>query len=148
MIEEIYIAKESKKEQIKVTEIQLVAGSGIVGDRNFGESRWPGQNITFIESEEIESFNEVYGQNISMEATRRNVITKGVRLNELVGKKFTIGGIKFLGVELCEPCSFLGELLENKTISKKNVVKNFVHKGGLRADILSNGNLSVGMPID
>ena len=68
-------------------------------------------------------------------------------MNSLVGKEFNIGDVRFKGVELCEPCSKMGKNLENYTITKREVVRAFVHKGGLRADILSDGKLAVGMEV-
>lgn len=145
MIYSIYIAQEHGGRQQFVTDVELIAGCGITGDRNYGESESPGQNITFIELEETENFNQMFSQNISIFAPRRNVITKGVRLNPLVGVDFYIGNIKFRGIEFCEPCVTLGELLENETISKVEVIKAFIKRAGLRADVLSSGKLSVGM---
>ena len=145
MIEAIFIAKEELAKQQQVDSIQVVRSKGIVGDRNYDKSKWPGQNLTFIEAEEIDRFNSTYNQNIELCATRRNIITRGVRLNDLVGKVFFIGNIKLKGVKLCEPCVVLGDLLENKTIKSMDVVKAFVHKGGLRVDVLSDGCIEVGM---
>jgi MOSC domain-containing protein YiiM len=71
-----------------------------------------------------------------------------VRLNDLVGKTFQIGTVKLKGVELCEPCATLGSALENESIKNADVVKAFVHKGGLRADVLTSGSIKVGMSID
>lgn len=148
MIEAIFIANAHSAEQRQVTEVKLIKGSGILGDRNFNQMKWPGQNITFIEIEQIEHFNKNYNQNISFSATRRNIITRGISLNDLLNKKFYIGEVGFIGVELCEPCQVLGRLLENESIARKDVVKAFVHKGGLRSDILSSGRISVGMPFN
>ena len=148
MIEQLWIAREEGIDTESVTDIQVVAGSGIIGDRNFDKSKWPGQNITFIESETIIRFNKENDQNISFGAIRRNVITKGVDLNSLVNKEFSIGVARFRGVELCEPCKYLGELLENETITCDQFVKAFVHCGGLRADVIHGGNLSTGMSFD
>lgn len=148
MIKAIFTASENLGGQRQVPEIDLVAGKGIKGDRNFDRSQWPGQNITFIEQEEISAFNQRFSQQISLSDTRRNVITEGVRLNDLVGQIFRIGDVSFKGVELCEPCSTLGGLLENDNVSKKAVVKAFTHKAGLRADVLSDGQISVGMQIE
>lgn len=147
MIEKIFISSGRGEEQLELLSAEIVAGKGIVGDRNFGMARWPGQNITFIESEEIEGFNKKFNRNINLSDTRRNIITKGVRVNELVGKVFTIGKCSFRGVELCEPCSILGELLANESMVKHEVVRAFVGKGGLRADVLSSGKISVNMGI-
>lgn len=92
-------------------------------------------------------FNASYNQSIDISATRRNIVTKGIDLNALVGKEFTIGKAKFRGVELCEPCRKLGRLLGNNTISRGAVVKAFVGSGGLRADVITSGIISSGMPI-
>tara|TARA_R110000851_G_scaffold214995_1_gene367726 strand:+ start:15741 stop:16199 length:459 start_codon:yes stop_codon:yes gene_type:complete len=148
MIKAIFTASENLGGQRQVPAIDLVAGKGIKGDRNFDRSQWPGQNITFIELEEINTFNQRFSQQISLSDTRRNVITEGIRLNDLVGQIFRIGDVSFKGVELCEPCSTLGALLQNDSLSKKAVVKAFTHKAGLRADVLSDGQISVGMQIE
>lgn len=145
MIEAIFIAKENRDDQQQVDGIELIKGKGIVGDRNFDKSKWPGQNITFIELEEIEKYNSCFRQNIALSDTRRNVITKNIRLNDLVGKEFRIGEVLFKGVEICEPCAYLGELLENNMMPKKNVIQAFFSKGGLRADVLSDGHIGIGM---
>ena len=145
MILAIFVSGKRGEKQLAVSEADVVAGCGIVGDRNFNKTRWPGQNITFIEAEEIENYNRNFAQDIPLDATHRNIITKGVRLNSLVGKEFSVGNVRFKGVELCEPCSVLGRNLKNNTITKTEVVKAFVHKAGLRADVLSDGKLTVGM---
>ena len=145
MIKSLYVAKQRRGEQQAVPEIRLITNRGIVGDRNFDKSKWPGQNITFVEAGEIARYNGVYGQAIAEHATRRNVVTEGVRLNDLLGREFSVGGVRFRGVELCEPCTFLGELLSNQDLAKKDVVKAWVGRGGLRADVLSDGILAVGM---
>lgn len=145
MIKSIHIAEEHRGTQQTLPEVRLIAGRGIIGDRNFDKSRWPGQNITFVETEEIARYNTAYRQVIAGHATRRNVITEGVRLNELVGREFRIGGVRFRGVELCEPCAFLGELLANEGTTQKDVIKAWIGHGGLRADVLSDGTMKVGM---
>ena len=147
MIHTIFIAEHSLGKQVQVDKIELITGKGIVGDRNFDRAQWPGQNITFIEIEEIEAFNNNYQQRIQLADTRRNIITQGIRLNDLVGKEFSIGNVRFKGVELCEPCATLGKLLGNDTLAAKDVVKAFVHKSGLRADVLSDGEIQYGMAI-
>ncbi len=147
MITAIFISPEPQADQEQVERIELVAGQGIVGDRNFGKTNCPGQNLTLIESEEIENYNQTYQQNLPLAGTRRNMITRDVRLNDLVGKEFQIGEVKLKGIELCEPCATLGGLLENEDINKTEVIKAFVNKGGLRADVLSSGCIEVGMHI-
>jgi len=71
-------------------------------------------------------------------ATRRNVLTRGIDVNELVGKRFRIGTVECEGVELCEPCTHL------ESMTQPGVIKAFVHRGGLNADILTDGEISVG----
>ncbi len=148
MIESIFIAKQDGATQIELSEAELVAGKGIVGDRNFDRGTWPGQNITFVEMEEIEAFNKRHDRSIRLCDTRRNIITRGVRLNDLVGKRFSVGGIEFHGVELCEPCRSLGDRLATDNMSASQVVRAWVGKGGLRADVLGSGTLRVGMTLD
>jgi len=74
-------------------------------------------------------------------ATRRNVLTRGIDINELVGKRFRIGDVECEGVELCEPCAHL------ESMTQPGVIKAFVHRGGLNADILSDGEIRVGDPV-
>ena len=147
MIESIFIATVSGEQPTRVDEVEVVAQKGIVGDRNFGKDKWPGQNVTFIEAEEIEHFNKVYSLDASAHSFRRNIVTRGVRLNQLVGSSFTIGGIQFYGVELCEPCAGLGNYLATESLPATGVVNALVHKAGLRANVLSSGFLKVGMAL-
>ncbi len=147
MIEAIFVSKKSRQELQEVHEVQVVFGSGITGDRHFNKAKRPGQNITFIEAESIEKYNSLFGQSITLRETRRNIITKGVDLNSLVGVEFSIGKAMFRGVELCEPCSVLGKLLENQSISQTEVIRAFSGSGGLRADVIATGIVEVGMPI-
>ena len=79
-----------------------------------------------------------------LSVTGRNVVTRGVRLNELVGREFSVGPVRFRGVELCEPCLGLGDALSSSKLKPAEVVKRWVHRGGLRADVLSSGELAVG----
>lgn len=147
MIKAIFVAKKSREPLQQVDEAQVVPWAGITGDRHFKKSKYPGQNVTFIEMESIEKFNLDYSQSIECDAPRRNIVTTGVDLNALVGKGFSIGKAKFRGIELCEPCSILGKLLENERISRAEVIKAFLVSGGLRADVIGGGIISVDMPI-
>ena len=115
---------------------------------SFGVDKYPGQNVTLVEAEEIERLNDEHGQSIDQNATRRNIITRGVRLNELVGKEFRIGDVVLFGVELCEPCAGLGGMLENDSMSNAEIVKALTHKAGLRTDVRQSGTISVGMQIE
>jgi MOSC domain-containing protein YiiM len=127
--------------------IRVVAGAGIEGDRYFDKHEEPGQNITLIEAEEIERFAADRDRPIDPATTGRNLVTRGVRLNALVGAEFTVGSVRLRGVELCEPCLGFGEALSSAEHGSPQVVKAFVHKAGLRADVLSTGEVCVGAVI-
>jgi MOSC domain-containing protein YiiM len=146
-IEAIYIASHEREDQHSVECVDLVAGAGIVGDRYYNRVRKPGQQVTLVEAEEIERFNAAHDASAPLHATRRNIVTRGVRLNDLVGREFLIGGVRALGIELCEPCAILGRNLATPTVDVPAVVRAFVHRAGLRADLLSSGTVSVGDPV-
>lgn len=144
-IELICIASEIHGDQTLLLEAEVIAGAGLVGDRYFGQAqKYLGQNITLIESEAIERFNQETHSNIQQTDTRRNLITRGIHLAHLVGQEFTIGNVRFRGVELCEPCSALGERLSSAHLAEHQVVAHWLHRSGLRADALSSGTIKVG----
>ena len=143
-VERIFIRPPGGKPPVEQESVRVVAGAGIEGDRYFGAQGGSGQNITFVEAEVIEAFAQEHRRPVELSATGRNVVTRGVRLNELVGRDFVVGSVRFRGVELCEPCLTLGEALASPTLSPARVVKHWVHRGGLRADALTSGELSVG----
>lgn len=145
MIKKIFIAKESSAEQEPFNKVCLTAKNGIVGDRYYSSDKCPEKNISLIEIEEINAYNEKHKQQIKLNDTRRNIITQGIRLNELVNKTFYIGAVEFFGTELCEPCAELGDRLKTASMSKQDVIKAFTHKGGLRATIITDGILEIGM---
>lgn len=147
MIVNIYIADEPGHRRRKVGTADVVTGNGIAGDRNYGRSDWPGQNVTFIETEEIENYNANHRQRVAEWEFGRNVVTQSVRLNALVGKTFTIGSARFRGIELCEPCATLGGYLANDSISARECVKALAHKSGLRADVIQDGTIEAGMSL-
>jgi MOSC domain-containing protein YiiM len=133
------------KAMLPVQELVLVAGAGIEGDRYFGtDQTYPGQNLTLIEIEEIDAFNASHCTSIGMNEPRRNVITRGVRLNSLITREFTIGEVRLRGVQLCEPCGTLATHLAATGISKSEIVRAFAHRAGLRADVLNSGRIRVG----
>jgi MOSC domain-containing protein YiiM len=148
MIVNIYVADAKGAQPRSEAEVEVVPGAGIVGDRNYGRSDWPGQNVTFIESEAVARYNAEYGQAVEPVTTRRNVVTTGVDLNALVGREFRIGDTLFRGVELCTPCATLGAILENAAISGPEVVKALLTSAGLRADVVRGGRIAVGMALE
>ncbi|MDQ2070321.1 MOSC domain-containing protein [Natronospira bacteriovora] len=147
IIERLFISPESGTPQYECERIVLERGKGIVGDRNFGLSKYPGQNLTLVEAEEIERFCTKQGRATDLSITRRNLVTRGIRLNDLVNTEFTIGNVRLRGVELCEPCATLGRALSNESLSAAAVVKHWVGHGGLRVDVLSDGEIARGADI-
>jgi len=143
-VERIFTRAASGSSSAEHRAIRVVAGAGLEGDRYFDRHGEPGQNITFIEAEEIESFFAEQQRAPDLSTTGRNIITRGVRLNELVGVEFFVGTVRFRGVALCEPCLSLGQALATSALPPAKVVKRLVHRAGLRADALSSGELAVG----
>jgi MOSC domain-containing protein YiiM len=94
-----------------------------------------------IEAEAIEAFGHEFQIDFDLGASRRNIVTRGVPLNHLVGKEFWIGEVKARGIKLCEPCSHLQRL------SHPKVLPGLVHRGGLRAQILTEGTIRVGQTV-
>ena len=130
----------------KITEIdsvEVIADKGIVGDRHFREYNDPYSQLSLIESENIDDYNIRFGLNIPYIDFRRNVITKGIRLNDLVGKKLKVGSVELDAIDLCRPCRHLTE-----TLNQKNILKEFLRKGGIRCQILSSSNIHVGDKIE
>ena len=144
MIERIFIRPPDGPQQLEQQRVQVVAGVGIRGDRYFDAHDEPGQNISFVEAEAIEAFARRHGRELALSVTGRNVVTRGVRLNELVGQPFMIGGLRFRGVDRCHPCLGLGEALAAPGLPPADVVRQWLDCGGLRADVLSSGELAVG----
>ena len=95
--------------------------------------------MSLIEAENIDEYNIKFGLDIPYINFRRNVITKGIQLNDLIGKKLKVGNVELEGIELCRPCRHLTEMLD-----QKNILKEFMRKGGLRCQILSSSKITVG----
>ncbi len=144
----IHIAPAAGARMASVDSVRAVPGRGLEGDRYFLRigtySRHPGagREITLIEAEAIEALDRDCG--VSMEAgeSRRNLVTRGVALNHLVGRSFRVGEVTLVGVRLCEPCSHMERL------SGKRSRAGLVHRGGLRADILTEGVIRAGNGIE
>tara|TARA_B100001094_G_C17712415_1_gene568039 strand:- start:60 stop:503 length:444 start_codon:yes stop_codon:yes gene_type:complete len=131
---------EKNNQQIdEVKSIDVLANKGIVGDRHFKEFNDPYNQLSLIESENIDYYNIKYGLDTPYIEFRRNVITKGIQLNDLVGEKFMVGEVELEGIDLCRPCRHLTEVL-----NQDNVLKEFLRKGGLRCQILSSSTIKVG----
>jgi MOSC domain len=131
-VEAIRIAPEHEQLPEPVDSIE-VTGEGLPGDRYFGRG-----DITLVEAEALEAFSEETGISLSHAEIRRQVLTSGVRLNDLLNKRFRVGGVEAVGVEWCEPCNHI------ESLTHPGVLKGMVHRAGLRADIVQPGTISVG----
>ena len=140
-VERIFIAPLKNAPTREVAVVEAIAGEGLEGDRNRKPGRSPGAQLTLIEAEHIEAFAKATGYAMRPEQPRRNVVTRGVRLNDLVGKRFRVGEALCEGIELCEPCRKFRDLTHPEAI------RFFVHKGGLRARIVEGGIIRVRDPI-
>ena len=120
-------------------EIDVLANKGIVGDRHFKEFNDPYCQLSLIESENIDYYNLKHGLNIPYLDFRRNIVTIGIQLNNLIGKKLQIGKVQVEVMDLCRPCRHLSEIL-----NQDNIIKEFLRRGGLRCQILSSSKIKVG----
>jgi MOSC domain-containing protein YiiM len=136
----IFIASRRGVELQAVDAIEAIAGRGLVGDRYFlpeGENK-PDKEVTLIESEALGALADECEIRLGLGQSRRNLVTRGVPLNHLVGKEFQVGAARLRGLRLCEPCGHLEKL------TVKGVQGGLCHRGGLRAQILVGGTLHVG----
>jgi MOSC domain-containing protein YiiM len=139
----IYICSVKTGPMQSVKNVAAVAGKGLVGDRYAEGARVnPEQEATLVESEAIEAAVAESGLEFAPELSRRNLLSRGVPLNHLVGKRFRVGEVVLRGLELCEPCGHLEKL------TVPGIRKALIHRGGLRAQILESGTLNVGDSIE
>jgi MOSC domain-containing protein YiiM len=136
----IFLAAENGELPSPVDRARALAGKGLEGNRYFySDGDAPeGRALTLIATEALEAMEREHDIELDAAASRRNVLTRGVDVNALVGKRFSVGGVECRGVELCEPCSHL------QSLTKPGVIKGLTHRGGLNADILSDGEIAVG----
>ena len=116
-----------------------MANKGVVGDRHFNEYNDPYNQITLIELENIDYYNNKYNLNIPYIDFRRNIVTKGIKLNDLINKKISVGDVKLEVIDLCRPCKHLQEKL-----NQNNIIKEFLRRGGIRCHILNSSQIKVG----
>jgi MOSC domain-containing protein YiiM len=122
-----------------VESVRAFAGRGLEGNRYFFDGDAPaGRALTLIAAEALADGATESGIELEAGESRRNVLTRGIDLNALVGERFRVGDVECLGVELCEPCTTLEKL------TRPGVIKAYVHRAGLNADILTDGEISVG----
>ena len=136
---QIGITEKNNKEIENKERIEVIASKGIIGDRYFHDFNGDREQITLIESENIDYYNKTFNTNFEYIEFRRNIITKDIQLNDLVGKTILVGEIKLKVNDLCRPCKDLQNRLK-----KDNIIKEFLRRGGLRCEILSSGTINVG----
>jgi len=136
LVEAIRIAADHEQLPEPIDSIE-VTDQGLPGDRYFGRG-----DITLVEAEALEAFGEETGIELSHAEIRRQVLTRGVRLNHLLGKRFRVGGVEAVGVEWCEPCAHI------ESLTYQGVLKGMVHRAGLRADIVQGGRIAIGDEVD
>lgn len=147
-VQALFIGPTAKQPLQPVDQVVAVAGHGLEGDRKYRrEGKPPSKNgpdreITLIEAEAIEAVSRDYNVELSPIETRRNVVTRGIALNHLVGKQFRVGAVVLRGIRFCEPCEHL------ESLTRVGVRAALVHRGGLRAQILEGGAIRIGDPID
>ena len=142
-VESIHIASTAEGPPQSVPQATAVPGAGLEGDRyalklgTFYKPA-PDHELTLIEAEAIEALRRDYQVELASGDARRNIVTRNVPLNHLVGMEFAIGEVRIRGIRLCEPCDHL------QKVTGKSVIKGLLHRGGLRAQILTPGTISVG----
>lgn len=139
----IYVAAQAAELPRSVERIRALVGRGLEGDRyaaGIGTfSDRPGKrDVTLIESEALEAYARESGRKLSAAEARRNLLTQGVRLNDLVGRQFEVGVVRLRGLRLSEPCTHLMRLTHPETL------RGLLHRGGLVAEVLCDGELAVG----
>jgi hypothetical protein len=141
----VHTAPESGAPMEAAETVEAVADRGIRGDRYFDgvgtfsdSSRDVARDVTFVEAETLDAVGRDYDIEVRAGDHRRNVTTRGVGLNRLVGRRFAVGDAVFEGVELCEPCSYL-----ERTLEREGVREAMVHRGGIRARVVEGGSFGV-----
>jgi MOSC domain-containing protein YiiM len=145
-VEAIALAARATEPLVLVPEVQAAAGRGLVGDRYAAKAGTftpvqgggRGYDLTLVEAEVLDDLVLPGGRRLAYEEARRNLITRGVDLNSLVGRRFFVGNVECFGQRLCEPCAHLERL------TSKGVLRGLIHRGGLRADIITDGHIRVG----
>jgi MOSC domain-containing protein YiiM len=143
----IYVQPEATKPMEWRDAVIAIVGVGLDGDRyalgtgTYSGNPGSGRHVTLIEEEAILAVTAEGGIALEPSETRRNVVTRGVALNHLVGRRFSVGGAVLQGMRLCEPCAHLDRL------TRAGVREGLVHRGGLRAEVVAGGSIRVGDPL-
>ena len=138
-VRKILISPKKGEPMLSKDEVHALAGRGLAGDRYFApRAAGKSNNVTLIESEKIHKFASVAGLDFTAEDSRRNILTRGIELNPLVGCEFYVGAVKVKALELCEPCSLLAKR------THRAVLWGLLHRGGLRCEIITDGIIRLG----
>jgi hypothetical protein len=146
-VEAVLVAPEAEATMVRVDRAMARAGRGLEGDRyfeqrgTFSNARARGRDLTLIEAEKLDGL-DLPGGRLAPEDARRNVVTRGIDLNAMVGQRFTIGAVECFGQRFCEPCAHLERLTAKS--GRPGTLRALIHKGGLRADVLSDGEIRAG----
>ena len=139
---QINISSEHEVLPHAIDRVRAIPGRGLEGDRNFftgeGTQPEPDRELTLIATEALDALAAEHDIELTAAESRRNVATRGIDLNALEGRRFRVGDVECQGIELCEPCRHL------EGLTKRGVLRGLVHRGGLRAAILSEGEIAVG----
>ncbi len=144
----IYTAPAKREPMVANEAVRVIPGKGIEGDRYFtGNATYsdrpgPHREITLIEIESIDAVERENGYRLDPQNSRRNVLVSGVPLNHLVEREFMVGDVRLRGILLCEPCATLAE-----TSGHTHIINHLMHRGGLRAEILTEGTIDVGAEV-
>lgn len=139
-VDAIHLVAEHEGEPQSVGSAVAVAGHGLEGDRYFEEGLAPARQLTLVDSAVLDAVAEADPTlALSPGESRRQLTTSGINLNALVGREFSVGDVRCRGIELCEPCSHL-----EKITRRAGIMRALVHRGGLNAEILSDGTIAVG----
>ena len=139
---EIAVSENPRGQMKSVNNVEAIAGKGLFNHYHFKNNNEKRRQITLIEIENINHYNQISRTSIPSKDFRRNIITEGIRLNELVGSEFFIGDVKVIAHDLCRPCKYLQESLKQESL-----VKVMLLKSGIRCEILSSGKISIGNKI-
>ncbi len=145
----IHVAPEARAPMREVQSARAVPGKGLEGDRyfsgagSFSQNPGSGREVTLIEVEAIEALGRELNLIIGMGDSRRNIVTRGVALNHLVDREFTVGSVRLRGMRLCEPCKDLVEITR-----QPGLLPGLIHRGGLRCEILSEGLIRAGDAVE
>lgn len=144
----IYISSGAAQPMSSVDSVRAVPGKGLEGDRYFDshgtffqkDGPRPDKEVTLIEKEALDALQRDYNIDLGVGGSRRNVVTSGIALNHLVGREFKLGTARLKGIRLCEPCGYL----EKHTGLD---LKGLTHRGGLRAQVVKEGEVRLGSPV-